>query len=94
MSMNMNVEEVSKTTESSSTEQVAQQTDVQPQQQQQQQQVKLADLKVNTENDALNYMVGFLELAQRRGVYTLEEAAKINECVAKFRRPAQTDAQA
>jgi hypothetical protein len=92
MSMNMNVEEVSKTTESSSTEQVAQQTDAQPQQQQQQ--VKLADLKVNTENDALNYMVGFLELAQRRGVYTLEEAAKINECVAKFRRPAQTDAQA
>lgn len=88
----MNVEEVSKTTESSSTEQVAQQTDAQPQQQQQQ--VKLADLKVNTENDALNYMVGFLELAQRRGVYTLEEAAKINECVAKFRRPAQTDAQA
>jgi len=91
----MNVEEVSKTTESSSTEQVAQQTDAQPQQQQQQQQqVKLADLKVNTENDALNYMVGFLELAQRRGVYTLEEAAKINECVAKFRRPAQTDSQA
>lgn len=90
MSMNMNVEEVSKTTESGSTEQVAQQTDTQ----QQQQQVKLADLKVNTENDALNYMVGFLELAQRRGVYTLEEAAKINECVAKFRRPAQTDAQA
>ena len=90
MSMNMNVEEVSKTTESSTTEEVAQQT----QQQQQQQQVKLSDLKVNTENDALNYMVGFLELAQRRGVYTLEEAAKINECVAKFRRPAQTDAQA
>ena len=57
------------------------------QQQQQQPQVKLSDLKVNTENDALNYMVGFLELAQRRGVFTLEEAAKINECVAKFRRP-------
>ena len=52
-----------------------------------QQQVKLEDLKVNTENDALNYMVGFLELAQRRGVFSLEEAAKINECVAKFRRP-------
>lgn len=52
-----------------------------------QQQVKLEDLKVNTENDALNYMVGFLELAQRRGIFSLEEAAKINECVAKFRRP-------
>ena len=91
MSMNMNVEEVSKTTESSSTEEVAQQPEPQSQQQQQ---VKLSDLKVTTENDALNYMVGFLELAQRRGVYTLEEAAKINECVAKFRRPAQTDVQA
>ena len=56
------------------------------QQQAQQQQVKLSELKVNSENDALNYMVGFLELAQRRGVFTLEEAAKINECVAKFRR--------
>ena len=76
--MNMNVEEVSKTT----TETVEQSQGTP-----QQQQVKLADLKVNTENDALNYMVGFLELAQRRGVYTLEEAAKINECVAKFRRP-------
>ena len=53
---------------------------------QQQPQVKLTELKVNSENDALNYMVGFLELAQRRGVFTLEEAAKINECVAKFRR--------
>ena len=67
-------------------------TPQQPNQQQQQQQVKLADLKVNTENDALNYMVGFLELAQRRGVFTLEEAAKINECVAKFRRPAPPSA--
>ena len=55
---------------------------------QQQKQVKLSDLTINSENDALNYMVGFLELAQRRGVYTLEEAAKINECVAKFRREA------
>ena len=64
-----------------------QQVHTQPQQQPQQQQVKLEDLKVSTENDALNYMVGFLELAQRRGVFSLEEAAKINECVAKFRRP-------
>lgn len=76
--MDMKIEEVEST---------PQQGHAQPQQQQQQQQVKLEDLKVNTENDALNYMVGFLELAQRRGVFSLEEAAKINECVAKFRRP-------
>tara|TARA_B100001094_G_scaffold154469_1_gene149452 strand:+ start:915 stop:1172 length:258 start_codon:yes stop_codon:yes gene_type:complete len=75
--MNMNVEEV-------------QNTQVQAPNQvgQQQKQVKLSDLTINSENDALNYMVGFLELAQRRGVYTLEEAAKINECVAKFRKEA------
>jgi hypothetical protein len=83
--MNMKVEEVSN----------AQPTQETQQQPTQQPQVKLSDLKVNTENDALNYMVGFLELAQRRGVFTLEEAAKINECVAKFRRtapPTQTQA--
>jgi len=76
--MNMKVEEVSN---AQPTQETQQQTTQQPQ-------VKLSDLKVNTENDALNYMVGFLELAQRRGVFTLEEAAKINECVAKFRRTA------
>ena len=59
----------------------------------QQPQVKLSELKVNSENDALNYMVGFLELAQRRGVFTLEEAAKINECVAKFRRSTPPSSQ-
>lgn len=78
----MKVEEVTTPQQPNQQQQPTQET------QQQQQQIKLADLKVNTENDALNYMVGFLELAQRRGVFTLEEAAKINECVAKFRRPA------
>ena len=80
MSMEMNVQEAT-----------SQPTVAAPEQLGSQQQVQIKDLKVNTENDALNYMVGFLELAQRRGVFTLEEAAKINECVSKFRRPA-TDA--
>jgi hypothetical protein len=75
--MNMNVEEVQN-----------KQVQAPNQAGQQQKQVKLSDLTINSENDALNYMVGFLELAQRRGVYTLEEAAKINECVAKFRKEA------
>jgi len=75
--MNMNVEEVQNT-----------QVQAPNQAGQQQKQVKLSDLTINSENDALNYMVGFLELAQRRGIYTLEEAAKINECVAKFRKEA------
>lgn len=49
-------------------------------------QPKIKDLKVNTENDALNLMVGFLQLAQRRGVFTLEEAAKIQQCVEMFQK--------
>lgn len=74
--MEMNVQETNQTPQVAS-----------PQQgQQQQQQVKIKDLKIETENDALNYMVGFLELAHRRGVFTLEEASKVNECVSKFRR--------
>tara|TARA_B100000674_G_C37786786_1_gene889838 strand:+ start:306 stop:581 length:276 start_codon:yes stop_codon:yes gene_type:complete len=82
--MEMTVDEVSKTVETPQTQEPTTATG-----QAQQKQVLLKDLKVNTENDALNYMVGFLELAHRRGVFTLEEAAKINECVAKFRRTPQ-----
>ncbi len=54
----------------------------------QQNQVRVKDLKVESENDALNLMVGFLQLAQRRGVFNLEEASKIHECVQKFQREA------
>ena len=54
----------------------------------QQNQVRVKDLKVESENDALNLMVGFLQLAQRRGVFNLEEAAKIHESVQKFQREA------
>ena len=49
-------------------------------------QQKIKDIKIASENDALNVMVGFLQLAQRRGVFTLEEAAKIHECVEMFQR--------
>lgn len=53
---------------------------------QKQPQQKIKDIKITSENDALNVMVGFLQLAQRRGVFTLEEAAKIHECVEMFQR--------
>jgi len=51
-------------------------------------QVNLSEIKVDTENTALNLLVSFVALAQRRGTFNLEEAAKIFECVNMFRRNA------
>jgi hypothetical protein len=47
---------------------------------------RLVDIPVNDENVALNLLVGFLSLAQRRGVFNMEESAKIWECIQKFQK--------
>ena len=52
-------------------------------------QVNVVDVEVTNENVALNVMVALLNMAQRRGVYTMQESAKAWECVSKFMRPAQ-----
>lgn len=51
-----------------------------------QQASKLLSVEIKDENVALNVMVGFLELAQRRGTYSFEESAKILECIKKFQK--------
>ena len=51
------------------------------------QQVRLAEVEIDNEITALNMMVQFLGLAQKRGVFTIDESAKIWECVKKFQRP-------
>jgi predicted RNA-binding protein YlxR (DUF448 family) len=48
--------------------------------------VKLVDVVVTDENVALNVLVSFLSLAQRRGAFSMEESAKIWECVQKFQK--------
>jgi hypothetical protein len=48
--------------------------------------VKLVDVPVSNENVALNLMVSFLSLAQRRGCFSFDESAKIWECVKKFQK--------
>ena len=55
-----------------------------PAPEQQQQQVKLVDVPVTNENTALNVMVQFLNVAQRRGVFAIDESAKIYECFKMF----------
>ena len=47
---------------------------------------KLLTVNVNDENTALNLLVSFINLAQRRGVYSIDESAKIWECISKFQK--------
>jgi hypothetical protein len=48
--------------------------------------VKLVDIAVTDENVALNVLVSFLNLAQRRGVFSIDESSKIWECVKIFQK--------
>ena len=47
-------------------------------------QVKITDVEITDENVALNIIVGFLELANKKGVFSFEESAKIWECIRAF----------
>lgn len=47
---------------------------------------KLVDVHVANENVALNLMVSFLSLAQRRGCFSFDESAKIWECIKMFHK--------
>ena len=46
--------------------------------------IRLTDVAITDENVALNVMVSFLNLAQKRGAYSIDESAKIWECIQKF----------
>ncbi len=47
-------------------------------------QPRLVDIEVTNQNVALNLLISFLNIGQSRGVYNLEESAKIWECVKLF----------
>jgi hypothetical protein len=49
-------------------------------------QVRLVDVPINTQNDALQLLVTFIHLAQKRGAFTLDESAKLWECVKVFQQ--------
>jgi hypothetical protein len=56
----------------------------QQQQAQQQQAVSILNIEINDENTALNVMVQFLTIAQKRGTFNIPESAKIYECLQLF----------
>jgi hypothetical protein len=46
--------------------------------------MRLVDIDVTNQNEALQLIVTFLNLAQKRGAFTLDESAKLWECVKHF----------
>jgi len=49
-------------------------------------QVRLGDVPLNSQQDALQLIVTFLNLAQKRGAFTLDESAKLWECIKMFQQ--------
>ena len=47
---------------------------------------KIVDVQIVDENTALNVMVSFLSVAQKRGAFNIDESAKIWECIKMFQR--------
>ena len=49
-------------------------------------QVNILDIPIENENMALNVLVSFINLGQRRGVFNVQESAKIWECISVFKK--------
>ena len=52
-------------------------------------QARLLSMPIQNENDALNIIVSFLNIAQRRGAFSFDESAKIWDCIKRFQRQQQ-----
>ena len=51
--------------------------------------IVLTDVEVNNSNIAFNVIVSFLTVAQKRGTFSINESAKIWECLKFFLTPEQ-----
>jgi hypothetical protein len=49
-------------------------------------QTRLVDVPINSQQEALQLIVTFLNLAQKRGAFTLDESAKLWECIKTFQQ--------
>jgi hypothetical protein len=50
----------------------------------------LTETPIKDDNDALNTMVSFLSVAQKRGAFSIDESAKLWECIKRFVQPSRT----
>ena len=56
-----------------------------------QEQVKLVNATISDQHMALNVLVGFIGVAQKRGCFALDESAKIYECIKMFQGKAASN---
>ena len=49
-------------------------------------QTRLVDVPINSQQEALQLIVTFLNLAQKRGAFTLDESSKLWECIKTFQQ--------
>jgi hypothetical protein len=50
--------------------------------------VPLVSIQVTDDNTALNLLVGFIGVAQKRGAFNVQESAKLWECIQRFTQQA------
>ena len=48
--------------------------------------VLLSELEINDPNTALNVLISFVNLANKRGAFDVKESAKIWECIQQFQK--------
>lgn len=60
-----------------------------PSEEPEQKTVDIMDMEITSENVALNVLVTFVNLAQKRGAFNIKESAKIWECIQTFQKSAQ-----
>jgi hypothetical protein len=49
--------------------------------------VQLVNTPITDENVALNILVAYIGLAQKRGSFNIQESSKIWECIQRFSQP-------
>jgi len=49
--------------------------------------VQLVNTPITDENVALNILVAYIGLAQKRGCFNIQESAKLWECIQRFSQP-------
>jgi hypothetical protein len=60
-----------------------------PNQQQPKESVSVSSIAITDENTALNVLVQFVHLAQKRGAFNIQESAKAWECISMFMKKDQ-----
>lgn len=61
-------------------------TVIQKKEEEKKDQINVLDVEVTNENVALNILITFVNLAQKRGAFNLNESSKIWECIKQFQK--------